>query len=264
LIVDVHCHVSDIWYEPVESLLFQMDRNTVGCAVLTQILGQFDNRYQQACIKRFPGRFASIVAVDPADPGALAQVKQLALDGAVGLRLRTDAESGIGGDAIWRAAVENALVVSVVGTAAAMLSLEFVARIRRLPALTFVLEHLGGWARPDCDRQASTRDGILSLASLPNVLLKVPGLGQLAPRAARLAQGGPTLDASAAEIVQEAVTHFGADRLMWGSDYPPVSAREGYANALRWTRAGLAGLTQSQLDAVFGGTATRVFRLGQA
>ena len=27
---------------------------------------------------------------------------------------------------------------------------------------------------------------------------------------------------------------FGARRMMWGSDFPPVSFREGYANALRF------------------------------
>jgi L-fuconolactonase len=263
LIVDAHCHVAELWYEPVESLLFQMDRNAVGCAVLTQILGQFDNSYQQACVKQFPERFASVVAVDAADPGAMAQIRQLAGEGAVGLRLRPDAGSATD-DGVWRTALDSAMIISVVGPATAMLSPEFTARIRRLPELTMVLEHLGGWARPDCDRLPATRAGLLSLAQYPNVVLKVPGLGQLAPRAARLARGGPVLDAAAAQIVVEAVEHFGADRLVWGSDYPPVAGREGYANALRWMRESLANLSPQALGAVFGGTARRVFRLGES
>jgi hypothetical protein len=28
---------------------------------------------------------------------------------------------------------------------------------------------------------------------------------------------------------------FGASRMMWGSDFPPVAGREGYRNALQWT-----------------------------
>jgi len=41
--VDAHCHVSPCWYEPVESLLFQMDRNHVEQAVLVQYMGQLYN-----------------------------------------------------------------------------------------------------------------------------------------------------------------------------------------------------------------------------
>ena len=33
-IVDTHCHTSQYWYEPIESLLHQMDRNDVECTVL--------------------------------------------------------------------------------------------------------------------------------------------------------------------------------------------------------------------------------------
>ena len=55
MIADSHCHVSPHWYEPVESLLFQMDRNGVEHAVLIQMQSQFDNSYQQECIQRFPG-----------------------------------------------------------------------------------------------------------------------------------------------------------------------------------------------------------------
>ena len=65
-IVDSHCHVSRTWYEPVEVLLFQMERNGVDHAALIQMQGQFDNRYQQECVKRYPGKFASVVVVDGA------------------------------------------------------------------------------------------------------------------------------------------------------------------------------------------------------
>ena len=48
---------------------------------------------------------------------------------------------------------------------------------------------------------------------------------------------------------------------MWGSDFPPVSGREGYANALRFTMDELAGKPEAALAEVFGGTARRVFGL---
>ncbi len=57
-IVDSHCHVSPVWYEPVETLLFQMDRNEVAQAVLVQMLGQYDNAYQQAPVTASPHSLA--------------------------------------------------------------------------------------------------------------------------------------------------------------------------------------------------------------
>ena len=63
VIIDSHCHACEGWYEPVESLLFQMDRNKVEKAILIQIRGQFDNAYQTACTRKYPGRFASVVVV---------------------------------------------------------------------------------------------------------------------------------------------------------------------------------------------------------
>ncbi|HKG26679.1 MAG TPA: hypothetical protein VKB09_13590, partial [Thermomicrobiales bacterium] len=87
VIVDSHCHVSPSWYEPVESLLFQMDRHSVGHAVLIQIQGKFDNSYQFDCLRRCPGRFAPVVFVDAARPDAVEALARLAEEGASGVRL---------------------------------------------------------------------------------------------------------------------------------------------------------------------------------
>ena len=42
-IVDSHAHATLSWFEPVESLVAQMDRYRVEHAVLVQINGQTDN-----------------------------------------------------------------------------------------------------------------------------------------------------------------------------------------------------------------------------
>src|SRR5580658_2361802 len=91
--VDSQCHTSPVWYEPVEALLEQMTRHGVAQAVLIQMLGQFDNGYQQECLKRFPGRFASVAMVDPNEPRALTLLQRLAEEGASGVRLRPTARS---------------------------------------------------------------------------------------------------------------------------------------------------------------------------
>jgi L-fuconolactonase len=261
-IVDAHCHVSPVWYEPVESLLFQMDRHGVAQAVLTQLLGQFDNTYQQDCVRRHPGRFASIVAVEPAATDACEQLRRLAAEGATGVRLRPDMRSpGADPYDIWRTAAQCRLAVSCVGTAASFLTPAFRELLQALPELTILLEHLGGLARPDYDGAADTRTGITALARHPNLLLKVPSLGQLVSRGPRLPASGRTLAFEPASDVKEMIGCFGAERLMWGSDFPPVAAREGYGNALGWTRDLLENEPEATRDMIFGATARRVFRL---
>lgn len=262
MIVDAHCHASDVWFEPVEPLLFQMDQNGVGVGILTQVLGQFDNSYQQGCLQRFPGRFVSVVAINPGEPGAAGRIREAAAAGAKGVRLRPDARSP-GDDplAAWRAAAEAGLAISCGGPSAQILSPEFAAMLEQLPGLVVVLEHLGGWSRPDCDQTDATREGIKALAKWPNLQLKVPALGQLAKRDPMLPSSGRTLSLEPGAIVLEMVDVFGAERLMWGSDFPPVASREGYRNALNWTRELFAGRPAGEAEAVFGGTARRVFAI---
>jgi L-fuconolactonase len=47
--------------------------------------------------------------------------------------------------------------------------------------------------------------------------------------------------------------------MMWGSDYPPVSAREGYGNALRLTMEQLGSRSAEDRALIFGGVALRLF-----
>lgn len=262
ILVDGHCHASPVWYEPVETLLYEMDRNDVAQAVLVQILGQYDNSYQQECLHRYPGRFASVVAVDAVRPDACRQLAELAAQGANGVRLRPGTRSP-GDDplAIWHTAQSQRLAVSCVGTSDAFASREFFELAAALPELPIVLEHLGGTSRPDVDAaRAATRRRVLDLAELPNIYLKVPGLGELAARMESLPADGTPLDRNPA-ILREALERFGSDRLLWGSDFPPVAAREGYANALHWAREAFADLPSRERAQIFGGTARRVFGL---
>ena len=69
-VVDTHCHAGLNWFEPVETLLHQMDANAVDKAVLIQHMGNYDNTYLLECARRFPGRFAVVVLVDTSQTDA--------------------------------------------------------------------------------------------------------------------------------------------------------------------------------------------------
>jgi L-fuconolactonase len=133
-IVDAHCHASPCWYEPVESLLYQMDRNCVERAVLVQIRGQTDNDYLFECVRRYPDRFVPVVLVDPARPGAERELERLAERGARGVRLEATARSpGNNPLAIWRKAAQLGLPVSTRGSSADYAADEFAQLIRPCP-----------------------------------------------------------------------------------------------------------------------------------
>ncbi len=260
-IVDTHCHVATAWYEPVESLLHQMDRNGVERGVLVQIRGQTDNSYQEECVRRFPDRLVSVVVVNTDRLDAPAELGRLVDRGARGLRLWADSRSP-GDDPllIWRTAAELGLPVTCGGTSALFASDSFGELVASLPNLTVIVEHLGSVNDPTEEAAAiELRRRVFALSRFPNVLLKVHGLGEFATRAMPVRQPFPFVEPipPLLDLAREA---FGPARMMWGSDYPPVSGREGYANALRLTMDRLA-LGEEDRALVFGGTAAAVYRL---
>jgi L-fuconolactonase len=224
--VDGHCHVSPVWYEPVETLRYQMTSNHIDQAVLVQALGQYDNSYLEECVRAHSEQFVAVVAVDVARPEAGDELAALAERGATGVRLRPEARSpGADPLAVWRVAEREGLAVSCVGSSAKFATAQFEALARALPDLPIVLEHLGGTSRPDeTYEDATLRRRVFDLAALPNIYLKVPGLGELAPRRPVLPTTGPAVEAQPA-ILSEALARFGADRLF--AVFPVVS-REGY------------------------------------
>jgi L-fuconolactonase len=266
VIVDSHCHTSLSWFEPVETLLFQMDRNGVDQAVLTQLFGQYDPSYQRDCARRFPGRFASVVAVDTTQEDASAKLTRAVEEGASGVRLNPAVRSpGEDPLAIWREAARLGIAVSCVGGSAQFAAPEFEALVTVLPDLTFVIEHLGGAGNASATDDERAR--VLALASHANVYMKFGGVGEVgtwrqekdryAPRP------GETVpfpyETPLPPYMEQAYAAFGPERLMWGSDFPPVAFREGYANALNWARDYFQSKPIAAQDLIFGEVTAKVF-----
>jgi L-fuconolactonase len=263
VIVDTHCHASPVWYEPVEGLLFQMDRNGVDKALLVQIKGQADNEYQFECVGRYPDRLASIVVVDTARPDAADELERLVERGARGVRLWTDTRSA-GDDPylVWRKAEALGLPITCGGTAAEFAADGFAELVQAVPNASIVVEHLGSVSTPDGEGAPyETRRKVFELARFPNVYLKIHGLGEFSPRAMPVKQPLPFAE-PIPPLLDLAYEAFGPSRMMWGSDFPPVSGREGYANALGFPMEQLADKPEADRALVFGGTAVVVYGLG--
>jgi len=257
-IVDTHCHAGVNWFEPVELLLAQMNANGVDKAALIQHRGTFDNGYLFECAQRFPGRFAVVAMVDTAGATAADDLARWAAMGACGVRLApTETSPGDDPLAIWRKAAELGLVVSSLGSADGFASAEFEAAVAALPDTPIIIEHLAGVGVGAKPPYAAYKRA-LALAKYPNTYIKVPGLGEISERPAVL--GAKFGFGDTPPLYEMALDAFGASRMMWGSDYPPVSGREGYRNALQGAMSHPAFADARTRDMVFGGTAMTVFR----
>lgn len=260
IIVDSHCHASLSWYEPVETLLFEMERYGVGHAVLVQMQGQMNNDYQFECVRRYPGRFAPVVIVDTDRADAPETLERLAEQGASGVRLRATSRSP-GDDplAIWRAAGRLGMAVSCAGSSAEFTADAFAEMVLSLPGVTIVIEHLGGLSRPDTDASERVlRRQVFSLGRFANTYIKITGLGEFCRRAMPVAEPFPFVR-PIPPLFPAAYAAFGPRRMMWGSDYPPSGAREGYGNALRLPMEQFADASDEDRALIFGGTARAVF-----
>jgi L-fuconolactonase len=125
-----------------------------------------------------------------------------------------------------------------------------------VPGLTLILDHAGkpSIARGDADALRTWTAAVRDFAALPNTACKLSGLVTQAPPGAPAAAFVPV-----AEVVLDA---FGADRVMFGSDWPVCLLVSDYASVMALAESLVAGLSAGERAAVFGLTADRVYRLG--
>jgi L-fuconolactonase len=260
ILVDGHCHAAAHWFCPVDSLVHEMDANGVRQAVLTQVLGETNNSYLFDCCRRFPGRFSVIVWVDVRRDDAGDELIKLSEAGAAGLRLSA-IDRGTGKDplTLWRTAAGLGLPVTVRGEPTHFLASSFVALVEELPDLRIVIEHLGTCKVPHTDNaHHALQAEVFDLARFPNIYMKVSGLGEFCERAGP-PYGAFPFQRPIPRLLPLAYQTFGPSRLIWGSDFPLVAAREGYSNALRLSMEEFAAIDESSVSLIFGETAQRVF-----
>jgi L-fuconolactonase len=199
------------------------------------------------------------VLVDASLPDAPDSLERLAEQGAAGVRLSADTRSpGEDPFAIWRKADELGLVVSCLGGIDSFASDDFASLLAELPHLPVIIEHLGGVKHQNNPEPPYARARrVFSLERFANTAIKVHGLGEFAVRnmpATQFPFAKPM-----PPFLQMAYEAFGPTRMMWGSDYPPVSSREGYHNALHLPLEHFRDKPTAEVEQIFGGTALSFF-----
>lgn len=155
---------------------------------------------------------------------------------------------------------------------AAGLTYDVVARPTQLPAaglaagqvtdLVFVLDHLGNAAvEPKVDEEwlAAFR----RFAARPNTVGKLSGIFAQSPPpdVPERGEDGPEVG-HLRPYYEIALEAFGPERLMFGSDWPVSTLGVPYGDVVAAARKLTRDLSPAEQEAIFGGTARRVYRIG--
>jgi L-fuconolactonase len=120
-----------------------------------------------------------------------------------------------------------------------------------------VLDHLGNpGTTPGAGPDPGWAGVLGKLAALPNTVAKLSGVLSEPPPGP-----GPDPVAHLRPYYEAALAAFGPGRLMFGSDWPVSTLGMSYAGACAAARALTAGLSPAEHEAVFSGTAQRVYGL---
>jgi L-fuconolactonase len=120
------------------------------------------------------------------------------------------------------------------------------------PDVSFVLDHLG---KPDIagGEWQPWRGQLVELARRPNVVCKLSG---------STSEAGPGWrDDAVRPYLDLALETFGANRCMFGSDWPVATLTTPYARWRDLVSAAVAGCSESEIHDVFAGTARRIYAL---
>jgi predicted TIM-barrel fold metal-dependent hydrolase len=124
--------------------------------------------------------------------------------------------------------------------------------IRDFPGINFVLLHAGMLEDLSDAGRAAWREAMQRLSALPNLYVKLSGLGTFIHRVD---------PAHIAEIALPTIEMFGSERCVFGSNFPIEKLWSSYAELVGAYRRALEPLPEADQLRVFSGTARRLYRL---
>jgi L-fuconolactonase len=272
MVIDTHAHFWRLMpeantdpgssHEPIGVDEFVRHMDEAGVDKLLQITRSimgFDNSYSLESVANYPERIRVLGRINPRAPDLLAQMDGwLKQSGMVGIRLMAvnaiEASCFDDGtiDRLWPEAETRAIPISVYAPERSKLIGEVATRH---PDLQLVVDHIGMRVFDIFERPPSMEDwpNLMALSRCPNITIKVSGI----PEAMVERHPFP----KSQRCIQEIYDRFGADRMMWGSNYPPTTQICTYRQALDLLSSQCTFLTAADKDKILAGTATKVFRL---
>lgn len=246
MIVDGYCHCGISRYRPIEDVVEAMAGSGVDAAVLVQHLGEFDNGYLEAVVSERPDRFVAVGLVDERSPESWEALEAMAGGRIRGIRLTEAALAGSFPLCARAVSLGLTALLDLPSGVGAMRS-----EVERLADAAagrpIVISHFG---YPELEDGELVRGReILELAAVQSVHVLASGFGMFCE------YPYPPMVALAVEVVER----FGADRVMWGSNFPESVDATTYRRDLDLL-TGVDALAQSQpAAALAGATARRVW-----
>lgn len=244
-------NVSGEWYleapHTAEELLACMDEAGVAQAVLVQAVGAytFDNDYAADAAAAHPGRFASACCIDPLAEDAVATldhwIRERGMHGVRLFAIARDDQPGIADPrsfAVWERAAD--LGIPVIATIFASQLPDLREMLRRYPGVPVSLDHCG-FVDP------ASPEPLFALADEPSLTCKVSSI---------------VLESAGEEpetFVSALVARFGAERVMWGSDFSQTHDRP-YTALVDLARRAFGALTDAEREQCFDATPRAVWR----
>ena len=236
-----------------EMLLDQMAANGVSKTVLVQVIHyRWDNRYVAHVIRQYPDKFMAVGRVDPEDPAAPDDLSRWTEEeGLHGVRLSPSVDAS--GD--WFAGpLMDPLFARAESLGVPLLLLTRPPRLADLrpllqkhPELDVVIDHMADVSPEDKEG----RKALVDLAQFPRVYVKISHTWSVS------SEGYPWRDTH--DLVQEVYDGFGAQRIMWGTDWPVCLSAAEYAQTLTAVRDEMAFFTRADLEWVLGKTVLRLW-----
>lgn len=236
-------------------LLAQMDAAGVQAAVLVQARTAYgyDNSYVAAARAEAPERLAATAIIDMSAPDRLGRLRQLLEEQAVsGVRLFNIPAASDG----WFDSAELATFVREAHVAGARVSACILAPdlpafgrlLGAVPHVPIALDHCG-FANPADGPRSPHMLALEALIPYANVRLKVT---------TTFLAAATDRGSDARDIVEGLCVRFGADRLMWGSDFPQYH-RVGYSEIVEEGKQAVSRLSKAEQHAFLGGTAAAIW-----
>lgn len=234
-----------------EALLDAMRANGVQTTVLVQFIDyRWDNSYVARVLKTYPDKFMAVCRVNPEDPAAPDQLNYWTQEhGFRGVRLspepdvRGDWFTGPLMNPLFKRAAELRVPVIILIKPSRLPDLANI--LERVPEVDVVIDHIA-----DCfDGNANNLQSLLALARYPCVYLKTGHIW------VNSLLDYPWRDTH--ELVKQAYQTYGAQRIMWGSDWPLCLKRTTYSQALSYLRDEMDFFSEEDLTWILGRTALR-------
>lgn len=271
MIIDSHVHViasdrarypftprslSGQWYidAPCSAERFEAEMAAAGVdrAVLVQAVGaySYDNAYAADSAAARPAKFMSAACIDPTGPAPKAELERwLGERGMQAVRIfAVSGDRSWLGDPktfpLWEHALSLGahLIVTIKGPHQLPELELFLGAFRDVPVS---LDHCGF-------PSAAAPEPLFALARFPKLQLKVT---------THVIDSGVEHHGEPEPFIARIAEVFGAERMMWGSDFSQTHDRS-YAELVALGRRASEGLSEQGRAAYLGGTAARIFRVG--